>query len=116
MNIVEIGTIVASVVTAVGGFEFIKWWSNRRAYARKELADAKSDEQKLYARQIEWYEKRLGERDMKVDSLYKELRDSQARELELTERCNSLELEKQLLIYQKCEVRGCGNRKPPGDY
>ncbi|MFR0836325.1 MAG: hypothetical protein ACLSG8_09570 [Barnesiella sp.] len=35
MNIVKISTIVASVVTAVSGFEFIKWWSICRAYARQ---------------------------------------------------------------------------------
>jgi hypothetical protein len=107
---------ITTVIASLGGVEFVKWLANRKTYARKELVHVKAEEQNLYSRQIEWYEKRLGERDLKVDALYKELRESQARELELIEKCNKLELEKTLLVIQKCEERGCGKRKPPSDY
>lgn len=109
-------TIIATIIASLGGREFFTWLSNRKAYARKELVGAKVEEQNLYAKQIEWYEKRLGERDLKVDSIYKELRECQARELALIEKCNSLELEKKLLEIQKCEKRGCADRRPPSEY
>lgn len=116
MDWTTIGALVGSFITAMGGIEFVKWWFNRNTYARKAKVGVKADEQSLYAKQIEWYEKRLAERDAKVDTIYRELRESQTRELGLIEEKNKLELEKQLLLYQKCEVRGCGSRKPPGDY
>lgn len=109
-------TIIATILGSQGVLEFIKWWKNRGAFMRKEMVKAKNAEQELYTRQIEWYEKRLSERDLKVDKLYQELRDCQARELALIEKCNNLELEKRILEIQKCEERGCAKRKPPSDY
>lgn len=116
MDWITIGTIIGSTVTALGGFEFIKWWFNRAAYARKQDISVKVEEQNLYAKEIDRYVARLADRDAKVDSIYRELREVQGRELALIEEVNKLKLEKQLLLYQKCEVRGCANRKPPGDY
>ena len=109
MDWIAIGTIIGSTVTALGGFEFIKWWF-------KEAVGVKAAEQSLYAKEIDRYVERLADRDAKVDSIYRELRETQGRELALIEEINKLKLEKQLLLYQKCEVRGCANRKPPGDY
>lgn len=116
MDWIAIGTIIGSTVTALGGFEFIKWWFNRGTHSRKEAVGVKAAEQSLYAKEIDRYVERLADRDAKVDSIYRELRETQGRELALIEEINKLKLEKQLLLYQKCEVRGCANRKPPGDY
>lgn len=109
------GTI-ATIVGALGGLEFVKWLSNRRAYARRENATARDAEITVHEKQIERYEARLAQRDQKVDAIYKELREEQKRNLELLEQINRLELEKEILTLQKCEVRGCSDRKPPGDY
>lgn len=109
-------TVIATIVASLGGFEFIKWAANRKAYARRENASAADAETTLHEKQIERYEARLAQRDQKVDAIYKELRDEQKRNLELIETINRLELEKEILTLQKCEVRGCQGRKPPGSY
>lgn len=109
-------TIIATVIAALGGFEFIKWFVNRKAYARKENASAKEAEDSLHEKQLQRYEDRLKQRDAKVDAIYKELREEQAEKLELIKENNSLQLKIELLSFQKCEVRGCSDRRPPSMY
>lgn len=107
---------IITVIGALGGLEFIKWIANRKAYFRKENASAKDAELSVHEKQIERYEQRLAQRDAKVDAIYKELREEQKRNLELIEKVNKLELDKEILTLQKCEVRGCPKRQPPGVY
>lgn len=109
-------TIIAAIIASLGGREFFTWIANRKAYARKENAAAKDAELTLHEKQIERYEKRLSERDAKVDALYRELREEQKKNLDFIETINKLELDKELLGIQKCEVRGCNLRQPPGIY
>jgi len=107
---------VGSVIGSLGGFEFIKWLVNRKAHMRRENATARDAEVTLHEKQIERYEQRLAQRDGKVDAIYRDLREAQMREIELVKENNRLKLEIELLTYQKCEVRGCAQRKPPGLY
>lgn len=116
MDWITIGTIIGSTITALGGFEFVKWWFNRGTYARKEAVEVKAEEQNLHEKEITWYAARLADRDAKVDAIYRDLRESQAKELTLQKEINELKLANQLLLFQKCEERACANRKPPGDY
>lgn len=109
-------TIIAAIVASLGGREFFTWLANRKAYARKENASAKDAELSVHEKQIERYEQRLAQRDAKVDAIYKELREEQKRNLDLIEKVNKLEFDIEVLTLQKCEVRGCANRKPPGIY
>lgn len=106
----------ATIISALGGLELVKWLFNRKNSDRKEKADIRDQEIDTHQKQIERYEKRLSERDLKVDAIYRELREEQKKNLELIETNNKLELDKELLQHQKCEVRGCQNRKPPGVY
>lgn len=109
-------TTATSIIAALGGVEFIKWLVNRKAYTRKENASAKEAEDSLHEKQLQRYEDRLKQRDTKVDGIYKELRQEQAEKLELIKENNSLKLQIELLSFQKCEVRGCSQRKPPSIY
>lgn len=109
-------TTIVTIIGSFGGLEFIKWLTNRKAYTRKENAKATNAEVSVYHAQIEAYERRLITRDTKVDLLYKELREEQQKNLSLIEKVNELELDRKLLMFQKCEVRGCPQRKPPGEY
>ena len=109
-------TIIAAIVASLGGREFFTWLANRKAYARKENASAKDAELSVHEKQIERYEQRLAQRDAKVDVIYTEFRKSQEHVLELKAQINKLEFEVELRELQKCEKRGCPDRKPPGVY
>lgn len=107
---------IITIIGALGGLEFFKWMVNRKAYARKENANAEDAELNVHEKQMERYEQRLAQRDAKVDAIYKELREEQKRNLDLIEKVNKLEFDIEVLTLQKCEVRGCPKRQPPGIY
>lgn len=109
-----------ALIGALGGLEAIKWmvnfYVNRKTNARKEDAAADSLENENERKQVDWLEKRLAERDMKIDSIYTELRQEQAAHLEDIHKKHELELRLKEAEIKKCDVRGCANRQPPSDY
>ena len=71
-----------AVLGAIGGTSTITWlvtfWVNRKTNARKEDATADSMENENERKQVDWLEKRLAERDAKIDAIYVELRQEHA--------------------------------------
>ena len=118
---------VLAVVGTLGGWEAIKWTLNtflyRKTNARKEDASADAAEiqnllsiiEKLNT-QIERYDERLKQRDDKVDAIYRDWRSSQNEVQSWTQRYHELELRSKEAEVRRCDVRGCANRVPPGDY
>ncbi len=98
-----------------GGIEGLKWFRTRRANARQANAAAEDAERTNQRKQIDWLEQRLAVRDVKVDSLYSEVRKLENEKLQLIEQLNTKELENTLLKIQKCEKRGCADRRPPNE-
>ena len=76
MNISDIITLVGTVGGIQGLIEIGKWWQNRKLDRRKEEADVKATENQVTRSQIDWLEKRLAERDAKIDAIYAELAKS----------------------------------------
>lgn len=109
-----------AIIGALGGLEAIKWianfYVNRKTNARKEDATADSMENENERKQVDWLEKRLAERDTKIDAIYAELRQEQAAHLEDIHKKHELELRLKEAEIKKCDVRGCTNRQPPSDY
>ena len=109
-----------AILSALGGVEAIRWgitfWVNRKTNARKEDAAADAAENENERKQVDWLEKRMAERDAKIDGLYIELRKEQADKLQLIHDKHELELRLKEAEIKKCDVRGCGNRQPPSDY
>ena len=60
-------------------------------------------------------EARIGERDKKVDIIYKELRDEQKAHLETLQKLHEKELECKDLEYDKCYRPMCRKRIPQRD-
>ena len=58
----------------------------------------------------------MSERDMKIDSLYVELRQEQSAHLEEIHKRHEVELKLKEAEMKRCDVRGCSNRVPPSDY
>lgn len=114
------GTLIVTLIATLGGFEGIRWgvsaWVNRKTNARKEDATADSMEDENQRKQVDWLEKRLSERDAKIDSLYVELRQEQAAKLDEIHRRYEVELRLKEAENKRCDVRGCTTRIPPSDY
>lgn len=108
------------LITALGGIEGVKqlakWWVNRRYERRKADASADVAEFDAERQQVDWLEKRLAQRDTKVDALYGEVRKLENEKLELVYRNHELELQLKEAEMKKCLKRGCGDREPPSDY
>ena len=109
-----------AILGAIGGSSTITWaisfWVNRKTNARKEDASVDSMENENERKQVDLFEKRMSERDMKIDSLYVELRQEQSAHLEEIHKRHEVELKLKEAEMKRCDVRGCSNRVPPSDY
>lgn len=109
-----------SIIGTLGGWEGIKWlvsfWVNRKTDARKEDATADGMENENERKQVDWLERRLAERDAKIDALYAEHRQEQKAHLETIYRLHEVELKLKEAETKRCDVRGCSGRQPPSDY
>ena len=109
-----------AILGAMGGSSTLTWaitfWVNRKTNARKEDATADSMEDENQRRQVDWLEKRLAERDTKIDALYVELRQEQSAKLDEIQKRHEVELKLKEAEMKRCDVRGCQTRIPPSDY
>lgn len=103
----------------MGGFEAIKWivnfYVNRKTNARKEDASADSMEDENERKQVDWLEDRIAQRDMKIDTIYVELRNEQNDKLSWIHKCHELELQLKDAEHNRCDRPDseCGRRIPP---
>lgn len=108
-----------AVIGALGGFEAIKWivnfYVNRKTNARKEDASADSMEDENERKQVDWLEDRIAQRDMKIDTIYVELRNEQNDKLSWIHKCHELELQLIDAEHNRCDRPDseCGRRIPP---
>lgn len=116
MEVSEILLLIGGVGGVNGITEAIKGWRRRHVQARHDIAGVVSEENENYRKQIDWYEQRLKERDIKVDSIYGELRAEQKAHLDTLNRLHEVELKLAEAEVRKCHKRGCSDRIPPSDY
>lgn len=116
MEISDIFTLVGAVGGIQGIVELGKWWYARKTEARKEDADITAIENQNRRSQIDWLEKRLAERDAKIDTLYAELRKEQTLRIGEIHQRHEVELRLADADARKCLVRGCSHRQPPSEY
>lgn len=118
---------ICTVVGALGGLEFIKWWYNRKARTEVEKAEAESARVKADADEFRYLRERIEMQDK--DALAKEQRfnDQITHIRDLNRQIVALEIEKgdlkaevsALKAERKmklCEVRGCAQREPQSGY
>lgn len=113
MDIADTITLVGTVGGIQGLVEVGKWWQTRKLDRRKEEADVKATENQVTRSQIDWLEKRLAERDAKIDAIYAELRQEQTRRIDEIRQRHEVELRLTEAEAHKCIVRGCPSRIPP---
>ena len=126
----EVHTIIAScagVLTALGGWEFVKWFLNRKSNRRIAEANAESIELKNEKDEFHFLRERLEYKDeamMKkeqrfieqtelVRDLNRQLLDQTIENGKLQARISALEAERAMKL---CEKRGCAQRQPQSGY
>lgn len=116
METADILTIIGSIGGVQGFIELVKWWHGRKVRDRQEIATVEAAEEENNRRQVDWLEKRLAERDAKLDHIDEELRAEQNARLEEIHRRHELELKLTEMEVKKCLRHGCKDRQPPSDY
>lgn len=105
--------IIATVLTALGGFEFIKWVVARKTGKRVEEATADESEFSVLRKQVEFLQEQLLKKEERFAEQTDMLRKVTARELELTRENTMLKTERSLKL---CERRMCAERMPQSGY
>ncbi|MDE5586108.1 MAG: hypothetical protein K2I92_07180 [Muribaculaceae bacterium] len=113
MELSDIMTLVGAAGGMQGIMEIVKRWHSRRVEARREEADVTAMENQNRRQQIDWLEKRLAERDAKIDTIYTELRQEQTLRINEMHQRHEVELRLTEAEARKCLVRGCPTRIPP---
>lgn len=113
-----IGGFVTAVLIPVAGYW--GYWEYNKRKAAAEAKKAEADNITQYA--AEWkelYEKkerRVGELDAKIDSLYEKIDEYRGRVRELTEKNTELMIKNNALEFRKCNKHGCSDREPPSEF
>lgn len=111
---------IITILGTLGGFELIKWvvtWlTTHKSVEKKASEEAEAIEILNEQKRTDWLERRICERDSKIDSLYIELRAEQQNRLEEIYKRHELELKLKESEVKRCDVRKCTSRKPPSDY
>lgn len=113
MEITDVIALAGTVGGVQGVMEAIRWWQSRKLRHREEEASVVAAENQNGRSQIDWLEKRLSERDAKIDALYGELREEQSLRIGEIHGRHEAELKLADADARKCLVRGCERREPP---
>ena len=109
--------VAATIVTALGGIEFVKWlanwFTNRKNNQRENDASADDSEFSVLRKQIEFLQEQLLKKEERFAAQTDALRDATRKELELTREVTMLKTERSLKL---CERRMCAERQPQSGY
>lgn len=110
MQVIE---IVVSVITALGGWEAIKYCLNRKTNKRKEEAEADNVEFNVLREAMDFLQTQLKEKEQRFAEQTDLVRKQNLEILEITKQKAQLELDLQRF---KCVIKGCNNRDPQNGY
>ena len=108
-----IGTVIASVLTACGGWEAIKYLLNKETNKRIAEAEADSVEFNVLRQTVEFLQTQLREKEERFAQQTELVRKLNAEVLELTKEKGKVELELQTY---RCIRKKCGQREPQNGY
>lgn len=104
---------IAVLLGALGGWDAIKYFLNRRNNHRMTEAQADKDEFHVLRETIEFLQDQLKQKEERFAEQTNRLRTSKEREFELLAENGNLKLE---LATKRCEVKRCANRQPQNGY
>ena len=108
-----IGTVIASVLTACGGWEAIKYLLNKETNKRIAEAEADSVEFSVLRQTVEFLQTQLREKEERFAQQTELVRKLNAEVLELTKEKGKVDLELQTY---RCIRKKCGEREPQNGY
>ena len=108
-----IGTVIASVLTAFGGWEAIKYFLNKDTNKRIAEAEADSVEFSVLRQTVEFLQTQLREKEERFAQQTELVRKLNAEVLELTKEKGKVDLELQTY---RCIRKKCGEREPQNGY
>ena len=108
-----IGTVIASVLTACGGWEAIKYLLNKETNKRIAEAEADSVEFSVLRQTVEFLQTQLREKEERFAQQTELVRKLNAEVLELTKEKGKVDLELQTY---RCIRKMCGEREPQNGY
>lgn len=103
-------SILIAIITSLGGFTFIHHLMNRRWEKQKLTAENIGIIEETGRRQIDWLEKRITERDSRIESIFQELRKEQKNTIDLLRRLHELRMRLREAHHYRCERMGCPSR------
>ena len=113
-------TSIAGMITALGGFELVKWLINRRSNKRLAAAHADTEEVKadsaeftLLKQQVEFLQSQVLDKEKRFAEQTNVVRKLTTEVLELSKKNGQLGIE---LETKRCDVKHCPNRQPPTGY
>ena len=123
----EMVTTVVTVITALGGFEGVKWLINRKSNARMAQASAEASELKndvdefhFLRERLEFKDKEIMEKEKRFVDQTELVRELNRKLLDATIECGKKDAEIAALKAERamklCERRGCMERQPQSGY
>lgn len=106
-------TAAGGLVAAMGGWEAVKYFLNRKSNARKAEAEADSADFQVLRDTSLFLQEQLKEKEVRFAEQTDLVRRLNAEVLELTRQKGQLEME---LQRYKCVVKLCPNREPQNGY
>lgn len=120
MNIEQIIGSVATLMAALGGWEAVKYFYNRKTYKRKEEAEADSVEFGLLKETITFLQEQLHERVRQDAEKEKRFVEQTNRLRSVQDEYSSLQKDKSRLELElqkyKCIREKCVDRRPPNGF
>ena len=110
MQVIE---IVVSVITALGGWEMIKYCMTRKTNRRKEEAEADNVEFNVLREAMDFLQTQLKEKEQRFAEQTDLVRKQNLDILQLNKEKAQLELD---LQRYKCVIKGCTKRDPQNGY
>lgn len=89
----EAVAIAVPLLTALGGWEFVKYMLNRKANGRIAEANAFKAAQEAWTQEYNRIQSEMDELNKKVDELYKRVHELEGERLDLIKRNNELEIQ-----------------------
>ncbi len=110
---VDVISIIATVISSVGGWEFVKYIINARFNARREEAATDMAEFKVLSETNTWLQKQLQQKEARFANQTEVVRRLNTEVLELTKQKAAIDLELQKL---RCIRKQCDSRQPPNGF
>lgn len=111
--VMEVITIIATLIGSIGGWEAIKWMLNRKANLKTSEAMADDSEFSVLAKTNVFLQEQLAKKEERFAEQTERLRKLIEENVILTGKVAKLEAERSMKL---CNVRACPNREPQSGY